>query len=178
MRRNLCRGLTFAELITSIAVLGIVLGIGAPTFSLLKSQVRSRSASFLLSSSLAGARLEAANRRVPVSVCPWQIPGRCRSDGVWDQGWMLFLDPDRNGQPETPGQILRSDSPGGGAVIRSAPSRGQTRFLPDGRASGSNLTLRICSGHAGVENTRLVLSNAGRIRIEREPAGTPGCPGA
>lgn len=171
------RGFSLVELVVVVAVAGVLALVAAPAFSSLLATSRVSSAAYALSADLATARLLAVTRAQAVAVCPVDAAGRCRTDGVWDQGWILFLDPERLRQPRREADILRvsQPDPGGGTRIRSSAGRSQARFLPDGRASGSNLSLRICSNHPAVAGQTLVLNNAGRLRREPLPAGHPAC---
>ncbi|MBP6625825.1 MAG: GspH/FimT family pseudopilin [Arenimonas sp.] len=169
---------TLVELGATLAIAAVLLALALPPLTQLRAHVQTRSASHALSASFAGARLAAVTRRRPVSVCPVDAAGHCRSDGVWDQGWMVYYDPDRRRAPRAPSDILRTAEPGKGVRVRSSASRSHVRFLPQGRTGGSNLSLMVCSGHPRVDGTRVVLSNGGRIRSERLAPGHPACRGA
>ena len=171
------QGFTLVELVVVLAAAGTLLLVAVPAFSSLAAGTRVSSAAHAVSADLAAARMLAVARAQPVAVCPLDGHGRCRLDGDWTLGWMLFLDPERLRQPRTAGDVLRVTQPdsGGRARMRSSAGRSQARFLPDGRASGSNLSLRICSGHPGVPGLNLVINNAGRLRREPLAADHPAC---
>ncbi|MFY2765416.1 GspH/FimT family pseudopilin [Arenimonas sp. MALMAid1274] len=171
-------GYSLPELAAVLAVMGVLLALGLPSFMQLKNQMQTQAASHELSASLVTARLNAVQRGFPVSICPADPLGRCREDGIWDTGWLVFLDEARARQPLDPGQILQHVMPAAGVRIRSVQARSLLRYLPDGRASGSNLTLRICSGDRRVEGRRIIVSNAGRPRMERMAPDHPECLGA
>lgn len=176
--RSKSAAFTLVELGATLAIAAVLLALALPSFNQLRAHVQTRSASHALSASFAGARLAAVTRRRPVSVCPVDVAGHCRSDGVWDQGWMVYYDPDRQRAPRDPAHVLRTAQPGKGVRVRSSPSRSHVRFLPQGRTGGSNLSLMVCSGHRRVDGARIVLSNGGRIRTERLAPDHPACRGA
>jgi type IV fimbrial biogenesis protein FimT len=62
-----------------------------------------------------------------------------------------------------------------GLRVRSSRHRSQARFLPDGRSSGSNLSILLCHPDARIQTVRVIVNNAGRVRSER-PAGTSPTP--
>lgn len=172
------RGFTLVELMVVLAVSGTLLLVAVPAFTALSASTRVSRTAHELSADLAAARMLAVARAQPVGVCPSDGAGGCRDDGIWDQGWILFLDPERRRRPRDGRDILRlsSPDPGGATVrVRSSAGRAQARFLPDGRASGSNLSLRVCSRHPAVPGLSLVVNNAGRLRREPLPAGHPAC---
>lgn len=172
------RGYTFTELVATVAIAGILAAMAWPSFDEAMAGVRVRTAAHALSADLAQARILAVTRGMPVGVCPTDASGGCRRDGVWDEGWQLFEDAGRLRRPRIDDDVIRVHAPEGiGRVrIRTPPGRSQARFLPDGRASGSNLSVRICSDRAGTPGISLVVNNAGRIRSETLPADDPACP--
>ncbi|MEQ8660587.1 MAG: GspH/FimT family pseudopilin [Gammaproteobacteria bacterium] len=89
---NTQRGFTILELMTVVAVLGILLAIGVPSFRTLLADNRIVSQLNQFSSTLALARSEAvkANRRVVV--CPSTDGASCASGVDWDVGWISFID--------------------------------------------------------------------------------------
>lgn len=172
------RGFTLAEAAVTLAIAGVLALLALPSLTQLHRHTQARSASHLLGASLSGARSAAVSRRRAVSVCPVDAAGRCRSDGVWDDGWIVFADPDAIGQPRGQADVLRHGQAPRGVRIRSAPSRSRVRFLPQGRAAGSNLTVMVCSGHPRVDGASIIVSNVGRIRTQRLAPGHPNCRGA
>ena len=69
MDAKLIRGFTLWELMTSLAVIGILLGIGVPSLMELQRNMAITSAANDLVSALLAARAEAVKRQVPVTVC-------------------------------------------------------------------------------------------------------------
>ena len=172
------RAFTLLELAVALAIAAVVLAAGVPGFIHLRAYAQTRSASHLLGTSLASARMLAVSQGVPYSVCPTGPDGGCRQDGVWDQGWMVFRDAARGEQPHKTADVVAVQRPAAGVRIRSTAGRSQARFLPLGHAPGSNLTLTVCSTRRGMEGARVVMGNSGRVRTERLPSGHPDCPDA
>ncbi len=115
-------------------------------------------------------------RQEPVSVCPMTPQHRCRMDGIWEDGWMMFRDSRRTGQPAADGDILRIVDPlHAGLILRTSSGRHRARFQPDGRSTGSTLTLSLCSAEDRRVLGRVVLNNWGRARTERTPARGATC---
>lgn len=175
-RRN--AGFTLFELVVTIAVLGIVLGLGVPGFSRLAKRVRTVNTLHGLTASFAQARMEAIRRNAAVAVCPSADGRRCTGGTAWETGWILFTDPRRLGQPDGTGAILQVSGPvGPGLRLRATSGRRLVRFTPNGWSAGSNVTLRLCkdAGSPAGHLASVVVNNAGRVRSER-PEGPAACP--
>lgn len=87
------QGFTLLELMTAIAILGILLAIGVPTFSnmIRGSQIAAESSDLLAALNL--ARSEALKRGVRVSVCALaEDLESCSDEPDWSRGWILFDD--------------------------------------------------------------------------------------
>lgn len=175
MRTN--AGFTLIELIASLAVLAATLTMAIPAMHLLRESSQAVSAMHQLTAALASARIEAVRRNQPVSVCPSSDGMRCRGDHLWDDGWLVFRDPDRAGQPHDAAAILQTFPAIGSHVrLRATVGRPLVRFTPDGWSAGSNLSLRLCVGRAEPALFgAVVVNNAGRPRSERPSAPRP-CP--
>ena len=78
------RGFTLIELMTTIAVLGVVLGIAVPGVRQLALDNRQSTQLNLFSSTLAMARSEAIKQNTRVAVCPSSDRLTCASAGT---GW-------------------------------------------------------------------------------------------
>jgi type IV fimbrial biogenesis protein FimT len=169
-------GFSLIELVVALSVLAIISTIALPAFGAMLQGARASSASHLLMTSLATARLRAVNDNAPVTVCPSTDGRTCRDDSVWSDGWILYQDPGREDQPGTDSAVIqRIYGPGHGLQFRSASGRTRVRFQPTGWASGSNLSIRLCRlGENGFLGA-VIVNNAGRARTER-PQGRMPCP--
>jgi type IV fimbrial biogenesis protein FimT len=165
------------ELMVTVAVLAIVLGIGAPAFSGLMTRMRTIATMHLLTGALAQARLESIRRNAPIGVCPSGDGTRCAGSVVWDGGWIVFVDAARTGQPQSAADVIQTfDRPGGDLRLRATAGRRLVRFSPNGWSAGSNVTLRLCEGSAsGSILGTVIVNNAGRVRSERPTDRMP-CP--
>ena len=167
-------GLTLLELVVTVAVVVVTVTIAVPSFQGVVERTRTATVYHQLTASLMLARSAAVTRREPVAVCPSADGVRCRKDLVWEGGWIVFPDPLRNGQPTDPADVLRRADPiGGGLQVRTSRGRPLVRYLPNGKASGSNLSLRVCRGEDQLL-ARVVVNNVGRTRTERA-TGSAAC---
>ena len=174
MRQD-ARGFTLMELLVAMGVMGVLLGIGVPSFHSLQRSMAAASAFHLFTTSLATARGTAITRGVPVSLCPSVDGERCQKTTTWDQGWIVFEDADHKTQPASSDAILhRFTGLDRGMVLRSTAGRTLVRFHPSGMAPGTNVSLRLCSSGDRSYLGSVILNNAGRPRTERKVDAT--CP--
>lgn len=173
-------GLTLLELVMGVSVMAVVLAIAAPSFRQITESNRFAGTSHELTVSLTTARTLAISRGHRVSVCPMTHDQRCTGSNDWSQGWMVFLDAERTGQPKDATAILQVVQRQSGAAfprVATTPGRHLVRYSPDGMAGGSNLTLSICAGHQDRLLGQVVVAVSGRTRSTRQPArGETTCP--
>jgi type IV fimbrial biogenesis protein FimT len=169
-------GFTLVELLVTLAVLGVLLGIGVPSFRASLERQRISAAIFMVAAQFATARNTAITRREIVSLCPSTTGAGCDEGLDWSGGWLMYGGRRRASQPENPAAVLRHFPPPGHASLhlRSSTGRRALHFLPDGRSAGSNLRLRVCL--AGQLRGEVVVNNLGRVRSRRLP-GWQACEG-
>ena len=143
-------GFTLIELVTTLAIVAVLLAIGLPGFGEALARLRVQTAMHRVSTDLAMARSSAIMRRAPVVACPGTGMDGCSGGADWSGGWIVFADPDGNRRPDTVAELLRvSDAPSGaGGRLRLGATRHFVRYQRDGRSAGTNLTVRVCSGEA------------------------------
>ncbi|WP_101925981.1 MULTISPECIES: GspH/FimT family pseudopilin [Luteimonas] len=168
-------GFTLVESLIVLAITALLLTVAYPSFQGTVARLRTQTAMHLVSADLAMARNTAIMRRAEVVVCPRTDTNRCRDDVDWGNGWIVFADADRNRQPDLPEDLLRvADAPAAaGGALRLAATRKFIRYKRDGRAAGTNLTVRVCTGDQ--LRGEVAVNNLGRVRSRRHEAGSA-CP--
>ena len=153
-------GLSLIELMAGMTLLAITLAITLPAMPTLLDSWRLTVAANALHHDLQAARQQALRHRQFVIMCPSQDGRSCSGQSYWQHGWII-----QNEQGDT--LLQRGPRP---TVTIHSGGRQQARFRPNGSASGSNLTLRLSVLQApddGADaDTRVVLSNTGRSRVE------------
>lgn len=175
MRRN--AGFTLIELATTLSVVAILAGIAAPSFAGFVERQRASAAINSLMTHMALARVSAITRNRRAVLCP-SVDGRhCNAGTDWSVGWMLFMDDDGNHKPDGTDDVVRVDLDPTSRHLRvvSSTGRAQLRYLPDGRAAGTNLTISVCNQRQELLG-QVIVNNMGRPRSDRPKAPTP-CPG-
>lgn len=170
MQRKTTIGATLIELLMAALVLAVLGTLAVPAFGTLLERSRVQAADQAFVAALHFAREAAVRSGARTLVCPSVDGTHCIDDGHWEAGWVVAIDRDRDGQPDT-GPLLRGDHdstnriPQGATRLRLQSSVGRPRvvFQPDGSAGGSNVTLLICRP-GGQSGRGIVVSNSGRIR--------------
>jgi type IV fimbrial biogenesis protein FimT len=155
------QGLTLIELLTAVAVLGVVAVLAAPGFGAALANARRTRAVNDLVHAMHVARSAAATTGVPATLCAGT--GGCSGSRDWSDGWLLFLNTDRDDPPALdPGErvLLREAADAG--LLRRA-NRAAFVFAPTGR-SGTTGTLVVCDRGQRVTPRAVIVSRTGRPR--------------
>jgi type IV fimbrial biogenesis protein FimT len=161
-------GFTLLELMTTLTIAAVLLGVAVPAFRGMMVSNRLRTVTNDFSSAINIARSEAITRNTAITFCrvALETDVNCAgSSGTWTN-WVI-----RNGA----GVIRRGAIPAAGALsVSSTLASDQLMFSPDGltrNASGvvvSGGTISICSATSIPDNTRLLtLGNSSRITMEK-----------
>lgn len=140
------RGLTLVELITTVAIASLLLGLGAPAFKQLLAAQRMRAASYGLMSDLVLARSEAVKRGAQVQLAP--------AAAGWASGWAV--------QAVGGAEPLARRNSLGGVVVTTAPA--SVTFDLNGRIAGTDATVRIGLSDGGTRRRCISLDPSGRPR--------------
>lgn len=176
------RGFTLIELVMSIAIVGILLMVGIPSFRELITNNRIVTQTNNFVSDLAHARAEAVRRNTRVTICRSNTGTSCVPSSSWTDGWIVFTDPSVFGTLAGGETILRVHSamPTGMtlAVNGFENSGDYLQFLPSGLVSGvtggsptSAGTFTLCV--SGFKGRTINFNVIGRVNIT---AMTTNCP--
>lgn len=167
------RGFTLVELLVVLLIAALSLALAAPLLTEVLHRARIGAESARLLSAINLARSEAVLRSTPVTLCPSPSSRTAATScaGDYAGGWMIFANPDRDRDVDTPGdEVLHvfSAAPRGFSVRNGAGTRAADRaidFLPDG-TSHSNRTLLVCPPAGSAAAPRAVVINiVGRARL-------------
>jgi len=150
-------GFTLIELMITVALLGLLLALGLPSFADMVRRNRIQSAASSLSVALATARSEAVKRGRNVSICTSSDSSACRTTGDWSSGWVVFA---VAGAP-----IKAFDPPGGGVTMAgNANLENQLTFLPTGGTTAdAEASATVCIPGQVARVVSVAVS--GRIRV-------------
>jgi type IV fimbrial biogenesis protein FimT len=170
------RGFTLLELMFTLTVAGILLGVGVPSFIDFVRSNRATANINELSTAFAIARSEAIRRGVNVTVCRSSDGLACGAN--WPDGWIVFVDTAAS-DTATPivGQVLQvwGEMPGDAAVATFANAIAANlqwvRFTPRGGArTGAAMPFTMTvelAGCSGEQLRTLELNTVGRATVAR-----------
>jgi type IV fimbrial biogenesis protein FimT len=135
MNVKLNRGFTLWELLITITVAGILLGVGVPSFLEFQRNNAIASAANDLVSAVLAARAEAVKRQVPVTLCASANPTAptpvCSPTGAGTNGG-FFVWVDENGNFDLNGSPVLTDPTDGNAVFNNGETVLLARPAPGG----------------------------------------------
>jgi type IV fimbrial biogenesis protein FimT len=90
------QGTTLMELMTALAVLGVMVAIAVPSFRQFTADSRSTAYTNDVVTALNLARSEALHRSSNVVVCPSSTQTSCTGSGTWASGLLAYVDANAN----------------------------------------------------------------------------------
>lgn len=167
-------GFTLVELMVTVAVVAILLAVGAPQLRTFIQKQQVNGDLQALASAITLARTEALKRSANVSLCPLPASGNhecANAASDWSHGWMVFVDPPSTAattndyDPDTD-TLLRVDDQVRSASIASNSNHSTITYRANGLALGTFQTFSLNAGEAGggAPCRQLVMSAQGSLR--------------
>lgn len=164
-------GFTLLELMAAIAILGILLGIGIPSFRDVLAVNRLAATSNELVTAIAVARGEARRRGIPVTICAANSNQTgCAAGGTWNSGWLVFTDDLGTAGVIDGGdellQIFGAPAAGFSVTATNPTTLGYLRFQRNGGpdTTGSPRTLKLSRPACSGDNARQIsITNVGHV---------------
>lgn len=164
-------GFTLVELIVTLVLAALVLTLGVPSFQEMIRDNRLVATVNELIGALNLARSEAIKRGVRVTLCKSADGAACTASGGYEQGWIVFVDPNDNAAVDADETIIRvfqAIPTGAGMTLTgNAPvaryisyvATGATQLTSGAFQAG---TLTLC---AAPKARRIVINSVGRVRV-------------
>jgi len=163
------RGVTMIELLITMAIAAIVLGLAAPNFLESMRANRARSAGQQLATLLNEARTEALKRNLPVLVCPSNDGATCLSTptaAAWAGTVIACYDADGNGACDT--STLAAPNPirvlnRANTMVQVSGPTSVIRFNGMG-AIANGFSFAVSAGTASNQHSTIALATTGAVR--------------
>lgn len=168
------RGYSLYELLMSLGLLAIVMGLGLPSFSYLIADKRLRTQADALFHTVHLARQQSITSRRIITLCASTDGENCDPQHRWSAGWILFAN-----RPGSDERRRDADEP----VVWRHSSTSRTLQIVSNRATYSfrsterratNGTITLCDPEDRAPARALVISYTGRPRVAyRDRRGRP-----
>jgi type IV fimbrial biogenesis protein FimT len=175
-------GFTMMELIIVITIVGILAGIGIPSFKYVTTSNRMTTEVNALLGDMQFARSEAIKEGQYVTVCTSSNGTSCTgsSGTAWQNGWIVFVDTTPPVQQVPAGEtLLRVQPKFSSADTFVATSFYAATFNREGYAptgAATTLTINLHDSTSNSQWTRcLAVTTVGTPSTEKYNAGTPPC---
>lgn len=165
------RGFTLVEMLTTLAIVGILSTLAAPAFADLRLNAARTAAVNQLFHAVFVARSEAIKRNSVVTVCKTSDGRQCANGASagWGAGYLVFVNVDRDepAQIDAGEEILLVGQPWASGRISSNREAYSFRPYTQGVVNG---TLVFCDSRGGAEARAIIISHTGRPRISLRDA--------
>jgi type IV fimbrial biogenesis protein FimT len=160
------RGFTLIELLVTIAIVGVLLALAAPSFSDASLASKLAASANRLSASAILARSEAIKRNIPVILCASADGSTCAASGGWEQGWIV--------KTATTVLLAEQAAPGGFKITEASVTPLITlSFQPTGVGT-TQATFKVCRAtpSVGTQERTVAINATGRTFVKKETSGT------
>ena len=176
MRTKLSFGFTLLELITTLAISAITLGLALPMMGGIINSNRTTGQINELRGALALTRSEAIKRNQHVVLCKSADGQSCTREGTWRNGWIVFVDTNHSRARDKDENILlvHEKLPDGHELeYHGFASHDYVAYRPTG-ITKTNGTFTLCSSYSPERSKSLILMKTGRVRLSTTKAdGSP-----
>ncbi len=143
-------GFTIIELMFVVALIAVLLGIGAPAMTTMVANNRISTVASDLLTDFTFARATAISRSQRVGICASNDQATCNGSS-WQQGWMIYVDANSNNAFDVATEtIVRvHDALPSGLTVTATPPALDVVFRPSGPADAARSFLVCKTGFIG-----------------------------
>ena len=175
------RGFTLIELMIGIGLMALLLSMAVPALDVFTSNARQTGAVNDFVASMHIARSTAVTTNTRVTVCPTDNGQRCAAVS-WDNGWIVFRDPNSNQTVDNGETIVSSGDAIDGLTIDSDEFGTFLTYRPNGRVmnasvNGSVGQFTVCDNRGSSHAKVMIVDLSGRPRYSEYQidGSTPSC---
>jgi len=162
-------GFTLIEILMVLALLGVMLAAGMPSFMAFITKTRVSGATNEFLGDVSYARSAAATRQVEVAICVSTNQTSCTTGNAWERGRIIFIDTNADGAVSAGETVLRVSQPTTATTV-AATGFGSTdilRFRPQGGLRPPTQgSFKLCPS-SGTEGRMLSIATTGRPVISK-----------
>ncbi|MDR3492721.1 MAG: GspH/FimT family pseudopilin [Gammaproteobacteria bacterium] len=159
------KGFSLLELIVTISIATILFALMIPSQKIFIDKTAEQVSSSQLLRAMSLARSEASSRGRVVSLCKSSDQKTCT--GNWEQGQIIFVDENQNGQVQDSSYVLFSFASikSGKIFWKSSLHKAYLQFLPTGFTNSQNGTFWFCEKDEKVPAWIIRVNRLGRARM-------------
>jgi len=166
-------GFTLVELMITLAIGAILLTIGVPSFKNFILDNRLVTQANRITNDINIARSAAIKYQRTGQICissnSTTAAPSCDGNGTdWSVGWIVWVDKDRDGTPDAPGEIVVAAEALSGTTTLTSTALDAISFDSRGFATSTD-TLTLCDDRVGEVGRSIDIRGAGRINISKDP---------
>ena len=161
-------GFTLIEMMVAIALSALLLSLAVPALGTFTSNARQTGAINDFVASMHIARSTAVTTNTRVTVCASSGGADCEAVS-WDQGWIVFVDPNSDQTVDVDETIVSTGTGADGLSMQSAEFGSFVMYRPNGRVmnasiNGNSGQFTVCDGR-GVDHAKvMIIDLSGRPR--------------
>ncbi len=170
--KKLNHAFTLIELLLTISIVFILLGIALPSFSETLDNSHVKANLQRLAQTLQLSRLTAINQNINVTLCPVDQTLTCSKN--WSTGYMSFIDKNGDRQFNNDDELLYqyfSNDKKSTLSWRAFGNRRSLQWLGTGITNHQNGSFELCYNNKEDKSRALFLTKAGRIRYSKDHNG-------
>lgn len=163
------RGFTLIEMMIGIGLTALLLSMAVPALDMFTNNARQTGAVNDFVASMHAARSTAVTTNSRVTVCP-SINGLGCAAVSWDQGWIVFTDPNSNQIFDVDETIVSTSDGIAGLTIASTEFASFITYRPNGRVmnasiNGSSGQFTVCDNRGAGYAKVMIVDLSGRPRF-------------
>lgn len=167
LKRSL--GYSLIELMVTLALAGILMGVAVPSFTAVIDSNRLTTDANDLVTAINLARSEAIKRNLRVTLCKSANGSSCNANNNWSQGWIIFTDQNNDATYDSNADTLlrvQANKANTISMVGDTNVANDISYIATGQSQLSG-TIKICDERTGNVGINVLLNNLGRVATQK-----------